>query len=122
MTNREFFAAVANGVMNDEIAAKAQEMLEKALNEAEHRKSLDAVRRAKKNAEKAVEDAPIREAIVGVMDTFEFKTAKDLIVAAEVDVSVQKLARLVKPLIEDGTIIKGKVAGEKGKVVGYKLA
>ena len=118
MTQREFLENVAQGVMNDEMAAYAAERIV-ALDAAnEKRKEVNAVKRAEKEAEKA----PIREAIMGVMST-EPKTATTLIAEAGVEIKPQAIPSLLKAEVEAGHVLKVdvKVKG-KGNQRGYVLA
>ena len=118
MTNREFYTAVSNGEMNDELMAKATELIEK-MDEAN-------AKRAKKVLEKkqAAEDekAPIREALLNAMGN-EGMTASQLIEAAGLtdEVKVASVPSLLKPFVLDGTVQKVdvKVEGKKGPQRGY---
>ena len=118
MTNREFYTAVSNGEMNDELMAKATELIEK-MDEAN-------AKRAKKVLEKkqAAEDekAPIREALLNAMGN-EGMTASQLIEAAGLtdEVKVASVPSLLKPFVLDGTVEKVdvKVEGKKGPQRGY---
>lgn len=118
MTNREFYTAISNGEMNDELMAKATELIEK-MDEAN-------AKRAKKVLEKkqAAEDekAPIREALLNAMGD-EGMTASQLIEAAGLtdEVKVASVPSLLKPFVLDGTVekIDVKVEGKKGPQRGY---
>ena len=118
MTNREFYTAVSNGEMNDELMAKATELIEK-MDEAN-------AKRAKKVLEKkqAAEDekAPIREALLDAMGD-EGMTASQLIEAAGLtdEVKVASVPPLLKPFVLDGTVEKVdvKVEGKKSAQRGY---
>lgn len=118
MTNREFYTAISNGEMNDELMAKATELIEK-MDEAN-------AKRAKKVLEKkqAAEDekAPIREALLNAMNE-EGMTAAQLIEAAGLtdEVKVASVPSLLKPFVMDGTVEKVdvKVEGKKGPQRGY---
>ena len=118
MTNREFYTAISNGEMNDELMAKATELIEK-MNEAN-------AKRAQKVLEKkqAAEDekAPIREALLNAMGD-EAMTASQLIEAAGLtdEVKVASVPSLLKPFVLDGTVEKVdvKVEGKKGPQRGY---
>ena len=118
MTNREFYPAVSNGEMNDELMAKAAELFEK-MNETN-------AKRAQKVLEKkqAAEDekAPIREALLNAMGD-EGMTASQLIEAAGLtdEVKVASVPSLLKPFVLDGTVEKVdvKVEGKKGPQRGY---
>ena len=118
MTNREFFEAVINANINDELTAFATAGIEKL----DHTNSLRKDAAVKKAVEKEAERAPIRDAIMAVM-TNEPKTASTLIADAGVEIKPQAIPSLLKGLVEDGTIVKSdvKVAG-KGTQKGYALA
>lgn len=121
MTNREFYTAISNGEMNDELMAKATELIEK-MNEAN-------AKRAQKVLEKkqAAEDekAPIREALLNAMGD-EAMTASQLIEAAGLtdEVKVASVPSLLKPFVLDGTVEKVdvKVEGKKSAQRGYVRA
>lgn len=118
MTNREFYTAISNGEMNDELMAKATELIEK-MDEAN-------AKRAQKVLEKkqAAEDekAPIREALLNTMNE-EGMTAAQLIEAAGLtdEVKVASVPSLLKPFVLDGTVEKVdvKVEGKKSAQRGY---
>ena len=121
MTIREFYTAISNGEMNDELMAKATELIEK-MNETN-------AKRAQKVLEKkqAAEDekAPIRKALLDVMGD-EGMTAAQLIEAAGLtdEVKVASVPSLLKPFVLDGTVEKVdvKVEGKKGPQRGYVKA
>ena len=118
MTNREFYTAISNGEMNDELMTKATELIEK-MDEAN-------AKRAKKVLEKkqAAEDekAPIREALLNVMGD-EGMTASQLIEASGLtdEVKIASVPSLLKPFVVDGTVEKVdvKVEGKKSAQRGY---
>lgn len=118
MTNREFYTAISNGEMNDELMAKATELIEK-MDEAN-------AKRAQKVLEKkqAAEDekAPIREALLNAMNE-EGMTAAQLIEAAGLtdEVKIASVPSLLKPFVLDGTVEKVdvRVEGKKGPQRGY---
>ena len=116
MTNREFYTAISNGEMNDELMAKATELIEK-MNETN-------AKRAQKVLEKkqAAEDekAPIRKALLDVMGD-EGMTASQLIEAAGLDIKVASVPSLLKPFVLNGTVekIDMKVEGKKSAQRGY---
>lgn len=121
MTNREFYTAISNGEMNDELMAKAAELLEK-MNEA-YAKRAQKVLEKKQAAED--EKAPIREALLNAMGD-EGMTASQLIEAAGLtdEVKVASVPSLLKPFVLDGTVEKVdvKVEGKKGPQRGYVKA
>ena len=118
MTNREFYTAVIEANVNEDLTAYATAAIEKL--DATNAKRV--VKNAEKAAEKEAERAPIREAIVAVM-TDEPKTATTLIAEAGVEIKPQAMPSLLKALVEAGTIEKVdvKVQGQ-GTQKGDKLA
>lgn len=118
MTNREFYTAISNGEMNDELMAKATELIEK-MNEANAKRAQKVLEK-----EQAAEDekAPIRKALLDVMGD-EAMTASQLIEAAGLTdkVKVASVPSLLKPFVLDGTVEKVdvKVEGKKGPQRGY---
>ena len=113
MTNREFYTAIANGSINDEVIAHATASLEK----------MDAANEARKNkpSKKALENAPIVEQIVNtVLSTETAMTAGQ--VAEAVGISTQKASALLRSIVADGraTVTDVKVPG-KGTNKAYIL-
>lgn len=115
MTNREFFAAVINANVSDEVTAHAQAAVAK----------LDAALDARKNkvspkeAEKAAADAVIRESIFAVVSEL-VQTEADI--AAAVGVTGPKARAELRKLVAEGRVVSTdvKVPG-KGKCKGYML-
>ena len=115
MTNREFFAAVINANVSDEVTAHAQAAVAK----------LDAALDARKNkvspkeAEKAAADAVIRESIFAVISEL-VQTEADI--AAAVGVTGPKARAELRKLVAEGRVVSTdvKVPG-KGKCKGYML-
>lgn len=111
MTNREFFTAVANGTMNDEVMAHAVSAIEK----------LDAALEKRKNtpSKKDAENAPILEAITNALTT-EPVVAADI--ATAVGISTQKASSLLRKLVASGvaTVTEVKVP-KKGVQKAYAL-
>ena len=101
MTNREFYQAVINAEVNDELTAFATE----AITKLDHTNELRKEAAAKKAAEKELEKAPIRDAIVACI-TDEPKTASALIAEAGVEIKPQAIPSLLKGLVEAGTLSK----------------
>jgi hypothetical protein len=115
MTNREFFAAVINANVSDEVTAHAQAAVAK----------LDAALDARKNkvspkeAEKAAADAVIRESIFAVVSEI-VQTEADI--AAAVGVTGPKArAELRKPVAEGRVVSTDVKVPGKGKCKGYLL-
>lgn len=115
MTNREFYEAIINANVNEDLTTFAQSALERL----DHTNELRKAATAKKALEKEATRAPIREAIANMI-TAEPKTATMLINEAGVELKPQAVPSLLKGLIEAGVIAKAdvKVPG-KGKQVGY---
>lgn len=112
MTYREMLTAIVNGEINEDVVEKANERLERL--DAENEKHKNRV------SKKALENAPILEAIEAVL-TDEPKTAS--VIGAEVEISTQKASALLRKLVEGGKAIKTdvKVTG-KGTQKGYTKA
>lgn len=121
MTNREFYTAISNGEMNDELMAKAAELIEK-MNETNAKRAQKVLEKKQASED---EKAPIRKALLDVMDD-EAMTASQLIEAAGLtdEVKVASVPSLLKPFVVDGTVEKVdvKVEGKKGPQRGYVKA
>ena len=111
MTRREMLENVIAGTLNDEVIEKATEMLAAMDKENEKRRN--------RVSKKAAENAPIKEAILGVLGD-EPKTAS--VIGGEVGISTQKASSLLRQLVEAGSVAKTdvKVTG-KGTQKGYTL-
>ena len=107
MTRREFLETVKNGTINEEVIAKAEELIVKMDAENEKRKN--------RVSKKALENEPVKEAIKGVLGD-EPKTATEI--GTEVGISTQKASALLRQ-IEGLTVVEVKT--KKGKVKGYSL-
>ena len=118
MTNREFYNAVIEGTLTDEMIEFARE----AVAQLDHTNELRRAKQAEKSAEKAAEKEPLRNAIFACV-TDEPKTATMLIDEAGLELKPQSIPSLLKPLIENGQITKVdvKVKG-KGTQRGYVRA
>ena len=112
MTKREFYTAIKNGKIDEQIKLFATEELEK----------MDAVNEKRRNtlSKKAKENEPLLDKIEREILTEEPKTATD--VAAILNVSVQKASGLLRRLVEDGKAAKVdvKIKG-KGTQKGYTI-
>lgn len=114
MTNREFYTAIANGAMNDDLVAFAQEAIVK----------MDE-RNAKRNSKPsktAVENEPIKAQIV------EFITKRNEFciagaIAEALEISTQKASALCRQLVEAGKLSEKEVKVPKqGKRKAYGIA
>ena len=117
MTKREMLVAIVNGEMNEEVVAKAQELIEAMDSENSKRKG----KAEEKRAEKLAAEAELVNAIVEFLGD-EFVTASDICDHFEEIGTPQKATVLVKRAVEDGRAVTEKIKGAKGKVNGYKRA
>lgn len=112
MTKREFYTAIMNGEIDEQVKLFASEELEK----------MDAANEKRRNtlSKKAQENLPLLRQITDEILTDEPKTATD--VAAVLEVSVQKASGLLRRLVEEGKAVKVdvKIKG-KGTQKGYTL-
>ena len=112
MTNREFYDAIINGTINDEIIAHAKDAVAK----------MDArnARRAEKPSKTAQANAPLIEEIKAILTT-EPQTAS--VVCEKVNVSVHKASALLRQIVEKGDAFVTDVkVPKKGKQKGYYIA
>ena len=109
MTNREFFTAIVNSDLNDEMKAFATEAIEKL--DARNAKRANTLSKTQK------ENAPLIEKIASLL-TSEPKLASEL--AKEMEISTQKASALVKK-VEGVSVCDVKVKG-KGTQKGYYFA
>lgn len=128
MTNRELYTATIAALKGENTSATTDELieaLESAISKLDHVNEQRKIKAAEKAAEKQAEKAPIREALLSVMGDAEHPmTASMLIEAAGLeDVKPASVPSLMKPYVEDGTVLKVdvKVTG-KGTQRGYVLA
>lgn len=118
MTNREFLNAIVEANLNDELTAFAVAEIEKL----DHTNEVRRARMAEKAVAKQAEKAPLRDAIVAVIND-EPKTATMLIEEAGLELKPQSIPSLLKGLVEAGQINKVdvKIKG-KGTQRGYVRA
>lgn len=118
MTNREFLNSVVEGTITDEMKEYAAAEIEKLDATNAKRREKAAEKAVEKNAEKA----PIREALWNALSE-DPQTASDLIAVTGLDLKPQSIPSLMKPFVEDGTVLKVdvKVKG-KGTQRGYVRA
>lgn len=113
MINREFYNAIVNGTINDEVIAHATAALEK----------LDATNEKRRNtpSKTAIENQPLVDEIVTSILTSEPKTATD--VAIVLGITVQKASALLRAIVADGkaTVTDVKVP-KRGTQKAYSLA
>lgn len=91
MMKREFYVAIANGEMNDEVKATAAEYIAK----------MDEANEKRKNtlSKKQEENEAIKTEILGHLDT-EAKTATTI--GELMGISTQKASALLRQLVNDG--------------------
>ena len=114
MTKREFYNAIVNGTINDDVINTAKEELSK----------MDATNEKRRNtpSKKAIENAPIVDQIVGLL-TSEPKTASDITTELGGEYKVQKVSALLRMAVAAGKAVSTdvKVPG-KGVCKAYTLA
>lgn len=112
MTNREFFEAIINGTMNDEIVAHAKSAIEK-LDEKN-------AKRNNKPSKTQIENEPIKVAIVEHIGENEIVTATQI--GERLEISTQKASALLRQLVADGKVTATEIkVPKKGKQKGYSL-
>ena len=121
MTNREFFVAVANGEMTEEIRAHASREIDKMAAADERRRN--------KPSKTAEANAPLVEALVNEFLTDEAQLGADLadklnekFPDLEKPVTPQKVASMLRSYVAGGTVAKEDVKVDKTTKVGYRLA
>ena len=117
MTKIEAYKAVVNGVVNEDVIEKFNEMIEAYETEAEkRRKRADEKKAEKLEAEKILED--------GILEMLgdEPMTATDIAEAVEGINTPQKATVVVKRLVAAGLANVQDIKGKKGKVKGYTAA
>ena len=113
MTKREFYVAVSNGEMDEELMNYATAEIEKmdAANE----------KRKEKTSKKAEENQPLIDRIVNEILTDEPMTATDI--AAVIELSVQKTSALCRAAVAQGKAVQSEVkVPKKGNQKAYTLA
>ena len=106
MTNREFYTAIMNGTMTDEVKSHAAEAITK-LDERNQKRS-------SKPSKTQLENEPVKTAIVNYLTVHGGAVAADI--AAEVDITTQKASALCRQLVESGSLTVEEVKiPKKGK-------
>lgn len=113
MTNREFFAAVANANISDELTVKAQELIA----------SLDARNAKRKTApsKEKVASAERRNAVLAFLKANEGSFTREQI-ATELEIDAPKVTGACNILIKDGLVTKSNVKIDKATKVAYSIA
>ena len=116
MTSREFFTAVIEGKINDEIKEFAQLQIEK----------LDSKNAKRKTTESKTqkENKDIKTSLLAIMEKDKVYTASEVAgMKIEGITSTQKASALLRQMVETGTLTSEEVKVKgKGKVKGYRLA
>ena len=112
MTNREFYTAIVNGTLTEDVIAKAHEEIEK----------LDTrnAKRASKPSKKSLENEPIKASIREFLESGSHLASE---IASGLNLSVSKVSALCRQMVGDGllTVEDVKVKG-KGTQKSYSLA
>lgn len=113
MTNREFYTAVIEANVNDELTAHAEKEIAKL--DARNEKRSSTMNKTQK------ENVEIKKSILAVLSTDTYKTANE--VGVECEISTNKASALLRQLVADKFAIDTDVKiPKKGKVKGYALA
>ena len=112
MTNREFYTAIMNGTMTDEVKSHAAEAITK-LDERNQKRS-------SKPSKTQLENEPVKTAIIDYLTVHGGAVAADI--AAEVDITTQKASALCRQLVESGRLTVEEVKiPKKGKCKKYSV-
>lgn len=112
MTNREFYTAIINGSMTDEVKTHATEALAK-LDERNQKRS-------SKPSKTQLENEPVKTAIIDYLTAHGGAVAADI--AAGVDITTQKASALCRQLVESGVLTVDEVKiPKKGKCKKYSI-
>ena len=112
MTNREFYNAIIEGAMTEEIKAPAVAEIEK----------LDKrnASRSSKPTKTQLENEPIKEKILELLDGKEATTAS--VIAEGLEISVQKASALCRQMVEAGKLKVEEIkVPKKGKQKAYSI-
>ena len=113
MTNREFFVMVIANVEDVELVDFAKTSIEKLDARNEKRKSM--------TSKKALENAPIKDAICDFLKDKDFTTCSEI--AKAIEISTQKCSALCRQLVDDERLVVTDVkVKSKGKQKAYKIA
>ena len=112
MTNREFFEKVIATVEDVELVDFAKTSIEKLDARNEKRKSM--------TSKKALENAPIKNAICDFLKDKDFTTCSEI--AKAIEISTQKCSALCRQLVDDERLVVTDVkVKSKGKQKAYKI-
>ena len=125
MTIREMYVEVLNVLNGTESTADRTELIQMvedrlAKHDAQNEKRKNAERKPSAKQLAAQEyDAKLTEALIPML-TGEFQSRT--VFAEALDITPSKASVLLNKLVAAGTVVKGDIKGEKGKITGYKLA
>ena len=113
MTNREFYTAIVNGTINEDVIAHASNAIAK-LDERN-------AKRASKPSKKSLENEPIKESIANLLVDGNARLASEI--ASALELSVSKVSALCRQMVADEVlhVEDVKVKG-KGTQKSYSLA
>lgn len=112
MTKREFYVAISEGKMNDELVEMAVAEIQKMDAANEKRKGVQS--------KKAAENQPIIDRIVNEILTTEPQTATDI--AAVLELTVQKTSSLCRTAVAQGKAVQSEIkVPKKGTQKAYAL-
>ena len=113
MTNREFYTAIVNGTINEEVIAHASNAIAK-LDERN-------AKRASKPSKKSLENEPIKESIANLLVDGNARLASEI--ASALELSVSKVSALCRQMVADEVlhVEDVKVKG-KGTQKSYSIA
>ena len=111
MTNREFFTAILNSTLSDEMKEHAKAELKK-MDERNSKRSSTMTTIQKENI-------ALKEKILSILTT-DGKVSS--VIAEELNLSVQKVSSLCRQLVEEGKVLVEDVKiPKKGKQKSYKV-
>ena len=113
MTNREFYTAIVNGTINEDVISHASDAIAK-LDERN-------AKRASKPSKKSLENEPIKESIANLLVDGNARLASEIATALEL--SVSKVSALCRQMVADEVlhVEDVKVKG-KGTQKSYSIA
>ena len=113
MTNREFYTAIVNGTINEDVISHASDAIAK-LDERN-------AKRASKPSKKSLENEPIKESIANLLVDGNARLASEI--ASALELSVSKVSALCRQMVADEVlhVEDVKVKG-KGTQKSYSIA
>jgi len=113
MTIREFYQSVIEANINDDLTAKATELVA----------SLDARNEKRKSTESKEkrEVAERRNAIVAFLNDHKGESFTRDQIASNLDIDPAKVSGACTALVKDGTVVKTEIKVEKSRKVAYSI-